>query len=66
MASSSDPEQLLIALEPEAASIHCRRLRKIELADAVPKTKLLTVLFPEDLAEVPERLKPATELHDGK
>uniref|UniRef100_A0A8C4Q813 Heat shock protein 12B n=1 Tax=Eptatretus burgeri TaxID=7764 RepID=A0A8C4Q813_EPTBU len=33
IASSQFPEQLLIALEPEAASIYCRKLRISQLAD---------------------------------
>ncbi|RWS04957.1 heat shock 70 kDa protein 12A-like protein [Dinothrombium tinctorium] len=40
MASPQQPEQLLIALEPEAASIYCRRLRLNQLIpDAVFKQK---------------------------
>ena len=31
MASDDNPDQLLIALEPEAASIYCRRLRMHQL-----------------------------------
>lgn len=33
MASSENPEQLIIALEPEAASIYCRKLRLHQMID---------------------------------
>jgi len=39
MASPENPEQLIIALEPEAASIYCRKLRlhqMIELSSRAP------------------------------
>ena len=36
LASPSFPEQLLIALEPEAASIYCRRLRMHQLVPEQP------------------------------
>ncbi|XP_071528286.1 uncharacterized protein [Panulirus ornatus] len=36
MGSSSRPEQLLIALEPEAAAIYCRRLRRHQLLPERP------------------------------
>ncbi|XP_069954654.1 mucin-2-like isoform X2 [Cherax quadricarinatus] len=37
MGSSSRPEQLLIALEPEAAAIYCRRLRRHQLLPERPQ-----------------------------
>ena len=33
MISNTTPEQLLIALEPEAASIHCREMKMREFAN---------------------------------
>ena len=33
MVSNKNPEQLLIALEPEAASIHCREMKMREFAN---------------------------------
>ena len=33
MVSNNAPEQLLIALEPEAASIHCREMKMREFAN---------------------------------
>lgn len=36
MASRSHPDQLVISLEPEAASIYCRRLRMTQLVPDVP------------------------------
>lgn len=33
MASPENPEQLIIALEPEAASIYCRKLRLHQMID---------------------------------
>ena len=33
MISNATPEQLLIALEPEAASIHCREMKMREFAN---------------------------------
>lgn len=36
MASDDQPEQLLIALEPEAASIYCRKLRLHQLMPERP------------------------------
>lgn len=36
MGSHSRPEQLLIALEPEAAAIYCRRLRRHQLLPERP------------------------------
>ena len=33
MASPSQPEQLLIALEPEAASIYCRKIKQRDLTE---------------------------------
>ena len=39
IASPDYPDQLLIALEPEAASIYCRRLRLHQLVPDVPVKK---------------------------
>lgn len=35
MVSNNAPEQLLIALEPEAASIHCREMKMREFANEI-------------------------------
>ena len=35
MVSNNAPEQLLIALEPEAASIHCREMKMREFATSL-------------------------------
>ena len=38
MGSPDHPDQLLIALEPEAASIYCRRLKLNQLVPERPRT----------------------------
>ena len=59
-------QRLLIALEPEAASIYCRRLRKMELAANSRQSKLLVPdPFDDGVADIPERLKLAANLDDG-
>lgn len=40
MASPANPEQLIIALEPEGASIYCRKLRLHQMIDLSSKTAL--------------------------
>ncbi|XP_052821671.1 heat shock 70 kDa protein 12A isoform X2 [Octopus bimaculoides] len=42
IASPSNPEQLIIALEPEAASIYCRKLRLYQLVPDTPTLHPLT------------------------
>lgn len=42
IASSEYPDQLLIALEPEAASIYCRKLRIHQLVSNVPQQPLFS------------------------
>ena len=65
LADSSSEDRLLIALEPEAASIFCRRLRKVELAANPRHSKLAPDPFSEVVADIPERLKLAASLDDG-
>ena len=55
LASADHPEQLVIALEPEAASIYCRRLRMSQLVpDIPPPMQPLTLERNRKLIEVPE------------
>ena len=65
MADSSSEDRLLIALEPEAASIYCRRLRKVELAANSKHNRLAPDPFSDVIADIPERLRPAASLDDG-
>jgi len=43
LATPDNPEQLVVALEPEAASVHIRRLRMHELVPAKPVQRPLTI-----------------------
>ena len=55
LASPDHPEQLVIALEPEAASIYCRRLRMSQLVpDCPPPMQPLTLERNKKLVDVPE------------
>ncbi|XP_022252151.1 heat shock 70 kDa protein 12A-like [Limulus polyphemus] len=49
--SPDHPEQLLIALEPEAASIYCRKLRMHQLVPEVPGQRRLSMKQEESLEE---------------
>lgn len=40
LASRENPEQLIISLEPEAASIYCRKLRLHQMVDLGDKTSI--------------------------
>ncbi|KAL0169316.1 hypothetical protein M9458_033912, partial [Cirrhinus mrigala] len=40
LVSRDNPDQLIIALEPEAASIYCRKLRLHQMVDLGNKTAL--------------------------
>ncbi len=53
IASSDYPDQLLIALEPEAASIYCRKLRMHQLVPEKPvQTPLNTLRRGETLEPI--------------
>lgn len=55
MASPSHPDQLVISLEPEAASIYCRRLRMTQLVpDVPPSMPPLTLERNRKLVDTPE------------
>lgn len=69
MASPEHPEQLVIALEPEAASIYCRRLRMNQLVpDCPPAMQPLTLERNRKLVEVPEVIEDriGDHLHTGE
>lgn len=58
MASPSHPDQLVISLEPEAASIYCRRLRMTQLVpDTPPSMPPLTLERNKKLVEMPETVQ---------
>ena len=59
MVSPKNPEQLVIALEPEAASLYCRKLKMYQLAPEVDEEKPLR--GPELTSEVPMNMNPACE-----
>ncbi|XP_067935317.1 heat shock 70 kDa protein 12A-like isoform X2 [Watersipora subatra] len=55
LASPDHPDQLVISLEPEAASIYCRRLRMSQLVpDCPPAMQPLTLERNRKLRDVPE------------
>lgn len=55
VASPDHPEQLVIALEPEAASIYCRRLRMNQLVPNCPQPmQPLTLERNRKLLDMPE------------
>ncbi|GFY69055.1 heat shock 70 kDa protein 12A [Trichonephila inaurata madagascariensis] len=56
IASKENPEQLLIALEPEAASIFCRRLRQHQLVPLMSGPQRLSL---PNIKENPESSMPA-------
>ncbi|XP_046711701.1 heat shock 70 kDa protein 12A isoform X3 [Silurus meridionalis] len=49
LASRENPEQLLVALEPEAASIYCRKLRVHQMVDLSEKTSINGYNPPENV-----------------
>jgi len=49
IATSANPDQLLIALEPEAASIHTRRLRMRQLVPEKPLRRPLSFRLDNDV-----------------
>ena len=59
MVSPKNPEQLVIALEPEAASLYCRKLKMYQLAPEVDEEKPFR--GPELASEVPMNMNPACE-----
>lgn len=62
IASPDSPDQLIIALEPEAASIYCRKLRMHQLVpDAPPPTRLY--LFRDIIPDL--NVDPAVEGKQG-
>lgn len=64
LASPSHPDQLVIALEPEAASIYCRRLRMSQLVpDIPPPMQPLTLERNKKLRELPEVLEDYVNDH---
>lgn len=58
MVSPNQPDQLVIALEPEAASIYCRRLRMTQLVpDTPPSMPPLTLERNKKLLDMPEMVE---------
>lgn len=49
LASRDNPEQLIISLEPEAASIYCRKLRLHQMVDLGDKTSINGYNPPENV-----------------
>jgi len=49
IATSANADQLLIALEPEAASIHIRRLRMRQLVPEKPQRRPLSLRLDNDV-----------------
>jgi len=67
LASSQSPGQLLIALEPEAASIHIRRLRMHQLVPEKPVKRPLSIRrddneYHVDLDRVSSKFNNSTSL----
>lgn len=60
--SPDSPDQLIIALEPEAASVYCRKLRMHQLVpEAPPRVYLFRDIIPELNTEPAVEEKPGTK-----
>lgn len=63
MATPHYPDQLVIALEPEAASIYCRRLRMSQLVPDTPPPMPPLTLERNKKLEMPEVVADYVEDH---
>ena len=65
IASEEFPDQLLVALEPEAASIYVRRLRMHQLIPETPERRPLSPKKPESIESPFNMDRVGDEFRDG-